>query len=137
MILSCQLFCNNSIGMDFNLDVHGDEALPYVFISGIEGILSFDQKLDQLSNSFMSSWKAVSPDMQDKFGYPKNDPGTGNLMICTKNLGEEFKCLTQTLEMPFKQNDNIPDEYLGWSSERSIKLGESLVSAMLNIVDDL
>ena len=26
------------IGMDFNLDVHGDEGLPYNFISGIEGI---------------------------------------------------------------------------------------------------
>lgn len=125
------------IGMDFNLDVHGDEGLPYVFISGIEGIPSFDQKLDQLTESFMSNWKAFSPDMQNEFGYPKNDPGTANLMICSKNLGEEFKCLSQTLEMPFKQNDNIPDEIMGWSSERSIKLGETLVNTLLSIVDDL
>ena len=125
------------IGMDFNLDVHGDEALPYVFISGIEGIPSFDQKLSQLTDSFMDNWKAVNPDMQDKHGYPKNDPGKANLMICTKNLGEEFNCLTQTLEMPFKQNDNIPDPIVGWSAERSTKLGESLVNTLLSIVDDL
>lgn len=85
----------------------------------------------------MSNWKAISPDLQDKYSYPKNEPGTANLMICSKNLGEEFKCLSQTLEMPFKQNNNIPDPITGWSVERSIKLGESLVSTLLSIVDDL
>jgi len=125
------------IGMDFNLDVHGDEGLPFVFISGIEGIPSFDQKLKQLTDKFMSNWKTVSPDMQDEHGYPKNEPGAANLAICSKNLGEEFHCLSQTLEMPFKQNDNIPDSIVGWSPERSIKLGESLVNNLFGIVDDL
>ncbi len=125
------------IGMDFNLDVHGDEGLPYNFISGIEGIPSFDEKLSKLTDDFMNHWKAINPDMQDVHGYPKNEKGQANLMICSKNLGEEFQCLSQTLEMPFKQNDNIPDELLGWSAERSIKLGESLVPVLLRIVDDL
>lgn len=125
------------IGMDFNLDVHGDEGLPYVFISGIEGVPSFDAKMSELTNLFMDNWKTISPDMQDVYGYPKNDAGTANLMICSKNLGEEFQCLSQTLEMPFKQNDNIPDEIVGWSPERSIKLGESLVSNLLTMVDKL
>jgi len=125
------------IGMDFNLDVHGDEGLPYNFISGIEGIPSWDEKLSNLTDNFMNNWKAINPDMQDVHGYPKNEPGKANLDICSKNLGEEFKCLSQTLEMPFKQNDNIPDEVLGWSSERSIKLGESVVNVLLSIVDDL
>lgn len=125
------------IGMDFSLDVHGDEGLPYVFISGIEGIPSFNEKLSTLTDSFISNWKQINPDLQDEHGYPKNDPGTANLMICSKNIGEEFKCLSQTLEMPFKQNDNIPDEVFGWSPERSINLGESLVDNLLRIVDDL
>ncbi len=125
------------IGMDFNLDVHGDEGLPYVFISGIEGIPSFNQKLSELTDSFMQNWKRINPDLQDEFGYPKNKPGEANLMICSKNLGEEFKCLSQTLEMPFKQNDNIPDSIFGWSAERSIKLGESLPATLLCIIDDL
>ncbi len=125
------------IGVDFILDVHGDEGLPYVFISGIEGIPSFDKKLSQLTEDFISKWKAINPDVQDIHGYPKNEPGKANLKICSKNLGEEFKCLSQTLEMPFKQNENIPDPILGWSAERSIKLGESLINTLLGIVDDL
>jgi len=125
------------IGMDFNLDVHGDEGLPYVFISGIEGIPAFNEKLSKLTDSFMNNWKTINPDIQDKYGYPKNEPGKANLMICSKNLGQEFKCLSQTLEMPFKQNNNIPDSDKGWSPERSIKLGESLVNTLFKIVDDL
>jgi murein tripeptide amidase MpaA len=124
-------------GMDFMLDVHGDEGLPYVFISGIEGIPSFDEKLSKLTDQFMANWKMANPDIQDVHGYPKNEPGKANLKICSKNIGEEFKCLSQTLEMPFKQNDNIPDADYGWSPERSIKLGESLVNTLLNMVDDL
>ena len=123
--------------MDFNLDVHGDEGLPYNFISGIEGIPSFNNKLSKLTDSFMRNWKTNNPDMQDVHGYPKNDPGTANLNICSKNLGEEFSCFSQTLEMPFKQNDNIPDTITGWSAERSVKLGESVVVALLSIVDEL
>ncbi len=124
-------------GMDFVLDVHGDEALPYNFISGIEGIPSFDDKLSKLTDSFINNWMAVNPDMQNVHGYPKNEPGKANLQIGSKNLGEEFHCLSQTLEMPFKQNDNIPDELVGWSPDRSVKLGESLVTTLLSIVDDL
>jgi len=125
------------IGMDFNLDVHGDEGLPYNFISGIEGIPSFNENLSKLTDDFMLNWKSINPDMQDEFGYPKNEPGKANLNICSKNLGEEFLCLSQTLEMPFKQNDNIPDEFTGWSPERSIKLGESVIPVLLRIVDNL
>lgn len=125
------------IGMDFNLDVHGDEGLPYNFISGIEGIPSFNAQLSKLTDNFITTWKQINPDMQDIHGYPKNEPGKANLNICSKNLGEEFKCLSQTLEMPFKQNNNIPDEEYGWSPERSIKLGESLVNVLLGIVDEL
>lgn len=125
------------LGMDFNLDVHGDEGLPYNFISGIEGIPSFDAKLSKLTDDFINNWKSINQDMQDIHGYPKNEKGKANLDICSKNLGEEFNCLSQTLEMPFKQNDNIPDQLMGWSPERSIKLGESLVNALLSIVDDL
>jgi hypothetical protein len=39
--------------------------------------------------------------------------------------------------MPFKDNDNLPDPTMGWSPERSLKLGEASLVAMLAVVDDL
>ncbi len=41
-----------------------------------------------------------------------------------------------TLEMPFKDAKNAPDEEYGWSPSRSIALGRSTVEAMLSIVDE-
>jgi murein tripeptide amidase MpaA len=92
---------------------------------------------DSIQSTDQGLYSVLDPDIQNKYGYSKNKPGDANLMICSKNLGEEFKCLSQTLEMPFKQNDNIPDIDKGWSPERSIKLGESLVNTLFKIVDDL
>ncbi|MBI9065878.1 MAG: hypothetical protein JEZ09_01220 [Salinivirgaceae bacterium] len=124
-------------GIDLSLDIHGDEGLPFVFLSGIEGIPSFNEKLKKLTDKFSDSWRQISPDFQDIEGYPKNEPGSANLNICSKAIGEEFKCLSQTLEMPFKQNNNLPDHIFGWSPDRSEKLGESLINTLLLIVDDL
>ena len=124
-------------GIDLSLDIHGDEELPYVFLSGIEGIPSFDERLKTLTQKFSNAWKSISPDFQDEKGYPKNEPGKANLKVCSKNIGEEFKCLSQTVEMPFKQNNNMPDPLFGWSPDRSEKLGESLINTILLTVDDL
>lgn len=124
-------------GIDLSLDIHGDEELPYVFLSGIEGIPSFDDRLKTLTQKFSDAWKSISPDFQDQEGYPKNDPGAANLKIGSKNIGETFNCLSQTVEMPFKQNDNIPDPLFGWSPDRSEKLGESLINTILLMIDDL
>jgi len=101
-------------GCDLNLDIHGDEALAYNFISGIEGIPSFDDRLENLTNTFINSWLNSCPDFQDEFGYPKNKKGTANLNICSKAIGERYKCLSLTIEMPFKDNNLLPDPEFGW-----------------------
>ncbi len=124
-------------GCDLNIDIHGDEALPYNFISSIEGIPSFNEHLKNLLEKFIGSWMASCPDFQDTHGYPKNEPGTGNLAICSKHIGERFKCLSLTVEMPFKDNNDLPDTEFGWSPERSILFGESLLHPILQVVDQL
>lgn len=60
----------------------------------------------------------ASPDFQDTHGYDKDAPGEANLSL-TNWVGHTFGCLAFTLEMPFKVNDNLPDDDYGWSSQRS------------------
>ncbi len=124
-------------GLDLCLDIHGDEELPYNFVSRIDGIPSFDKRLAKHQSSFIEAWKNASPDFQDQYGYPMDKPGKANLSICSKNLAESFNCLALTVEMPFKDNANLPNLNLGWSIERSKKFGASLVPALLQIVDEL
>ena len=124
-------------GVDLFYDVHGDEALPYVFLAGSQGTPSYNDRLARLRDKFSDVLKLASADFQSEFGYDIDAPGTADMTIATHWVAERFDCLANTLEMPFKDNDNVPDADIGWSPERSIKLGEASLVAMLAVVDEL
>ncbi|WP_201609944.1 M14-type cytosolic carboxypeptidase [Psychrobacter immobilis] len=124
-------------GVDLFYDMHGDEALPYVFLAGSQGTPSYNDRLAGLRDKFSDVLKLASADFQSEFGYDVDAPGTANMTIATHWVAERFDCLANTLEMPFKDNANLPFEDTGWSPERSIKLGEASLVAMLAVVDEL
>lgn len=124
-------------GVDLYLDIHGDESLPYVFLAGNEGIPSFNTRLQQLQQQFVQAFLAASPDFQDRYGYEKDAPGQANLAIATSYVGETFKCLAYTLEMPFKDNHQWPDDDFGWNGQRSLRLGEAILSPIYAVIDKL
>ncbi len=124
-------------GVDLFYDVHGDEALPYVFLAGSQGTPSYSERLAHLRDRFTEVLKLASADFQSEYGYEIDAPGTANMTVATNWVAEHFDCLANTLEMPFKDNDNVPDADTGWSPERSMKLGEASLLAMLAVVDDL
>lgn len=124
-------------GVDLFYDVHGDEALPFVFLAGSQGTPSYNDRLASLRDKFSDVLKLASADFQSEIGYDIDAPGTANMTVATNWVAERFDCLANTLEMPFKDNDNMPDVTKGWSPERSIKLGEASLIAMLAVVDEL
>ena len=124
-------------GVDFNLDVHGDEALPYNFIAGAEGIKGYTKKQARLHKAFTEAYKQFSPDFQTKYGYELDKPGEANMTMATSYIAKTHNCLAMTLEMPFKDNANLPDPLYGWSPERSALLGADVLGAILAVVDDL
>ncbi|MCE9678433.1 M14-type cytosolic carboxypeptidase [Shewanella sp. AS1] len=124
-------------GVDLYYDVHGDEGLPYVFLAGCEGVPSHTPRLTQLQDKFVNALLMASADFQNEFGYAKDAPGQANLTVASNWVAETFSCLSNTLEMPFKDNANMLDPMSGWSPERSIYLGEASLLAMLAVVEEL
>ncbi|MEM7460146.1 MAG: M14-type cytosolic carboxypeptidase [Pseudomonadota bacterium] len=125
-------------GCDLALDVHGDEAMPYNFIAGAEGIPNWSDRLAGLQETFKSSYvKSSNGAFQTQFGYPISAAGKANLSICTNALAERFNCLAMTLEMPFKDDANHPDADYGWSPARCKALGASALSPLLAVMSDL
>ena len=124
-------------GVDLSLDVHGDEALPYNFIAGAEGVPAFSPDDQAKLDKFLAAYKAATPAFQTKFGYPVTAPGKANLTYATTWTAHTFGCLAMTLEMPFKDDANHPDDMTGWSPERAAQLGYDVLPAMLAVVDDL
>lgn len=124
-------------GVDFHLDVHGDEALPYNFLAGFDGIASLTDRQASLYKRFQAALAQASPDFQTTHGYPPDAPGTADLRKCTDYTAETFGCLAATLEMPFKDNADRPDATHGWSPARCRHLGRACLDALLMVVDDL
>ena len=92
------------------------------------------------ASSRTSSSRACAPragDFQDEYGYDRDEPGGGDLRTAGNWVGEEFDCLSYTLEMPFKDNANAPDEVNGWSPERSMHLGASTLESIRDSLDAL
>lgn len=126
-----------TIGVDFFLDVHGDESLPFVFLVSREGDPNYSERINHLEKLFKAQLKAVNPDFQDQRGYEVGQFGQETLSLASHFIGDAFDCLSMTLEMPFKDNQHLPDARWGWSSERSMQLGRNLLEPLAVVLNQL
>ena len=118
-------------GVDFAIDVHGDEAIPAVFVAGFDGIPSLKEEQRAGYARYADLLERRTPDFQTRLGYPIAGPGKANLTMATNQIAERFGCVAMTLEMPFKDHDPAPDPRQGWSPERSRQLGRDCLGALL------
>lgn len=123
-------------GVDIFLDLHGDEALPYIFTAGCTDNPSYSNKQKQLTDCFNTVLTKVNPDFQTKYGYEKNQFTTATPTLATNWIGNRFDCLALTLEMPFKDNNNFPDSLHGFDGRRSYLFGESLLTTISMVLDE-
>ena len=122
---------------DFAMDIHGDEAIPANFLAGFEGIPSITERQTRLFKLFSETLERISPDFQTAQGYEIARPGEANMSMSTTQLAERFGCVSMTLEMPFKDNSDLPDPVYGWSPERSKFLAYSCLDALHGILPEL
>jgi murein tripeptide amidase MpaA len=132
----CVLEAMADSGVDFALDVHGDEAIPHVFIAGFEGIPSLNDRQSVLYRIYTESLDLKTPDFQRSHGYPVPAPGKANLAMSTSAVAERFGAVAMTLEMPFKDHLDAPDPVRGWSPERSRKLAEDCLATLSGMLED-
>ncbi|MBN8500930.1 MAG: hypothetical protein J0M19_07250 [Sphingomonadales bacterium] len=118
-------------GVHFAMDVHGDEAIAAVFLAGFEGIPAWNATLQGGFDRYKAILARRTPDFQTAKGYPVASKGRANLAMSTNQLAERFGAVSMTLEMPFKDNDDLPCPAQGWSPERSAILGRDCLGALL------
>ncbi len=125
-------------GVHWAMDVHGDEAIPAVFIAGFEGIPDWNDEQGARLYKYRDRLAERTPDFQTKLGYAVSAPGTANLTMSTNQLAERFgeskqpgkACVSMTIEMPFKDNFDLPDEAQGWSPERCMLLARECLATL-------
>jgi murein tripeptide amidase MpaA len=129
----------DATGVHFAMDVHGDEAIPAVFLAGFEGIPSWTDAQGAGFRRYRAILERRCPDFQSRLGYAEARPGAANLTMSTNQLAERFGrshgCVSMTLEMPFKDHDPLPDPVHGWSPERSKLLARECLAALTEWLD--
>ena len=118
-------------GADLFLDIHGDEALPYVFFSTAEEVPGFSDAQRVRQARFVEAFQAASPDFQTEHGYLSGRFKDELLTLASKWVAHRFGCVSITLEMPFKDNANLPDSLTGWNGKRSKRLGAAMLNPIL------
>lgn len=124
-------------GVDFAIDVHGDEAIPANFLAGYEGIPSWTDAHGEKFYDYARRLAAATPEFQLERGYDKSAPGKANLSMSTNQLAERFGAVSMTLEMPFKDHDPNPDAEFGWSPERCKTLAHACLDTLAGFLDEL
>lgn len=118
-------------GVALFMDIHGDEELPYVFFSTAEEVPGFTAELASRQAALVAAFALASPDFQTEVGYKVGRFGEELLTLASKWVAHRFACVSLTLEMPFKDNANLPDGQSGWSAARSRNLGAASLVAIL------
>lgn len=124
-------------GVDFAMDIHGDEAIPANFLAGFEGIPGWTDAQGDKFSDYARRLAAATPLFQLEKGYPKTAPGKANLAMSTNQIAERFGAVAMTLEMPFKDHDASPDPEFGWSPERCKQLAHACIDTLAEMVDQL
>jgi murein tripeptide amidase MpaA len=113
------------------MDVHGDEAIAANFLAGFEGIPSWTQAQQDKYERFRQILARRSPDFQTAKGYGVAAAGKANMTMSTNQLAERFRACSMTLEMPFKDNADLPDPEQGWSPERCKLLTRDCLASLV------
>ena len=124
-------------GVDLFLDIHGDEEIPYVFTAGCEGNPGYTPRLATLEERFRSHLSALTKDFQTTHGYTRDEPGQANMTLACNSVGQRFDCLSLTLEMPFKDNNDAPNPQTGWDGKRSKQLAKDVLTTLSAMVKEL
>jgi len=128
----------DSTGVDFFLDVHGDENLPHNFFAGAQGAHGWTNRLSFLLQRLAEAYQAANPDFGNlAYNYGNDEVGKANPTTADAAVTARFGCLSVTLEQPFKDCFDTPEPSCGWSPARCRHLGTSFLDALAAIVKDL
>lgn len=124
----------DSIGCDCFVDCHGDEELPYCFVSGSEGCSVYGPALEVQQRTLLQEMRKADPNFQIGHGYSIDKPNTANYRLASKQISERLKCLAVTLEMPYKDVIDCRDQPATFLDVEAVNFGANMLSAVAAIL---
>lgn len=118
--------------------MHGDEALPYCFVAGFDGVPNLRQNRTELVRRYRHSLTELSPGFQEVHGYGADAPGEANMNRAINYIAGHFGAVTMIMETPFQDNHDLPrSDVGGFSTNRCGHLTRNSLDALLKIIDEI
>ena len=125
-------------GVDFFIDVHGDEGLPFCFAAGFEGIPNLKEHRIEQFRKFRHTLTKLCPDFQEVHGYDADEPGEANMTMALNYVADRFDAVTMIMETPFQDNHDLPKpDDGGFSTDRCRHMARGTLAALLQTIDEL
>ncbi len=121
-------------GVDMFFDIHGDEVLPYVFTDNCSADINFTQEQKLITDKFTNTLLQINNDYQTQYGYEAGHFSDENKTMAHYWVSFNFKCLSLVLEMPFKDNANLPNKRYGWNAVASMNLAQDFLTTIYKIL---
>lgn len=117
-------------GVDFALDIHGDERLPWVFGQSADRYEGRPERIARAIGDFEGAMVKSTPDYQTEHKYPYDPSGRPNTSFCSNWVQMNFECAALTLEMPFSDHRGKPDPR-GFFPARARRLGRRAIAGLV------
>ncbi|MCK6591755.1 MAG: M14-type cytosolic carboxypeptidase [Polyangiaceae bacterium] len=137
--VACVKRAMHETGVDLFLDFHGEETAPCAFAIGCEGNPSYSARQRELERRFCMDLASRDRHFWPDYGYGPDDPGKGDLRIGNNFIGEEFDCLSITVELPFKEGGLHPVHggALSFSPDVAMHLGRVSLETIGSVIDEV
>lgn len=124
-------------GVDFCLDVHGDEELPYAFVANVDRVHPVPPEIEAVRERFQQQLGALDAAFRPNAGRTRAHTLAAPLGFCGPQIISRFKAPALTLEMPFKTIPQPDGSRREFGVDGSIRLGRACLTALQQVLDDI
>ncbi|MBI1243952.1 MAG: hypothetical protein GC202_03015 [Alphaproteobacteria bacterium] len=124
-------------GVDFCLDVHGDEELPYAFVANVDRVAPVPDEIAEICDAFQQALASKDPGFLSRAGRTRPHTLRNPLSFCSPQVMHRFRKPAATLELPYKKFQAGQDQEREYGPAGCIATGRASVSALAAMLDAL
>ena len=125
------------LGVDFCLDVHGDEELPHAFAARVDTLVPIPPDLARVRDAFEAELAAIDPLFKADGGYVRPHTVADPLAFCGPFVMRTYGAPALTLELPYKTVPDGSGGRLAFGAEEAARLGRACLQALNRTLDGI
>lgn len=122
-------------GIDFALDVHGDEELPYTFIANVDHVVPIAPRIDAVRSVFKAALERGDPLSRPNGGYVRPHTKAEPLSFCSPRIMTRYGAPALTVELPYKRVLRPDGSRVEYGPEGCVGNGRAALAALAASLD--